>query len=333
MSQFNWPVIGHKKIVNYLQSVVANQKLNHAYLFYGPDFLGKRLVADYFMQSIFCIGQVRPCKECVHCQQINNRVHPDVIYIARPEDKSNISVEQARQVKSKLQNATFLNSYKIVLINGAQELSLAAANALLKILEEPTSKTIFILISNNISNIPQTILSRVQLIKFQPVGKEELSQYLKNKGQSRDEIYKLTHFSAGYPGKLVYFEKHPKLLSELEAQIKQIYQFINQPLYQKFNYIQGVAAQSKSAKTKEQSQFFIQILRQLLRDMLLIKNMCFGYLINTQLKGQLTQSAQHFSSPNLVSLIKKCDQAERYIQANANPRLSLEELALTIKPD
>jgi DNA polymerase-3 subunit delta' len=329
MSQFNWSVIGHQPIINYLQTVIQNNSFNHAYLFYGSDGLGKSLIANYFIKTIYCLADKNlPCDACLHCQQINNTIHPDIIYLTKAEDKKNITIEQVRQARSKIQHGTFLNSYKVILIPQANTLSLAASNALLKILEEPTQKTLFIFLTPTLKNIPATILSRVQTIKFMPVSFKDLEKYLINQGLNKTDAYALSHLAAGLPGQILPLLNHPKLLTEYKHDFQQLLTDISADLNSRFALVEKIAAQSNSESAKLNSKQFLQKLSSLLHDALLLKNMCFNRITHVALKQQLSALANKYSTLQLANLLAKIKTTYKYIDQNVNLRLAMENLML-----
>lgn len=329
MPSFNWPIIGHQKIVDYLQTVIANNSLSHAYLFYGPDSLGKSLVADNFIQSIYCIGQGDlPCGSCQHCRQVIKGIHPDLIYLTREQDKKNITVEQVRAARSQLQHGTFLNSHKLILIRAAHTLSLPAANALLKILEEPTAKTLFVFLSPTLKNIPATILSRLQLIKFLPVPAAVQQDHLISRGLPKRLAHELASLSAGFPGRVLPLLNHPKLLAEYKHNYQELLKIISSNLNTRFALVDKLAAQANSAATKSNSKQFLERLLSLLHDALLLKNMCFDKITHAYLKPELAKLADKYSSLKLANLLAKTKLTNQYIDQNINLRLALESLML-----
>lgn len=331
MPNFNWPIIGHSPIIRYLQTVIRNNSLGHAYLFYGPDGLGKSLIADYFIKSIYCRADIIPCNNCAYCRQVANKVHPDIIFIQRDEDKKNITIEQVRQARTKIHHGTFLNSHKIILIREAHTLSLAASNALLKILEEPTQKTIFILLSPSIKNIPATILSRIQTIKFMPLGYKELQKYLITIGLGREQSYELSHLSGGYPGKILPLLDHPKLLKEHKNKLRELLSHISGDLNTRFALVEKLAGQAKSERSKLEVGDFLFHLSLFIRDALLIKNSCFDKIIHISLKQELAKFAHNYSSNELAGLLDKIKLTQNYINHNVNMRLALENLMLAFQ--
>jgi len=178
-------IIGHKNIVSFLEKSLKNKQIAHAYLFYGPKHLGKKTIAENFAEML--LGQ-----------PIVN--HPAIYFVKRERKEKenkmaqNISIEQIRELERKLSLSSFLNSYKIGIIEEAETMSIEAANSLLKTLEEPTPKTVIILLASNISVLPATIVSRCQVLKFLPVAKEKIYNHLLSLGASRDEALNLTIF-------------------------------------------------------------------------------------------------------------------------------------------
>jgi DNA polymerase III subunit delta' len=330
MTKFNWPIVGHSSIINYLQTVIKNDRLNHAYLFYGPDNLGKTELAKNFIISIYCEDSNRPCHKCNHCLQIEKNIHPDIINISRESDKKNITIEQIREARNKIYHASFLNSHKIVLIKESNTLSLAASNALLKILEEPTKKTIFIFIAPSLKNIPQTILSRVQAIKFLPVSITNIEKYLVKKGIEKEQAYELGHLAGGYPGKVLHFLNHPKLLSDYKKDNRELLATITGDLNMRFKLIESLAGQVKSANAKDKSRLFLSSVNSLFRDILLIRNMCFDKVTHTYLKIELSKASSEYSSEKLAKILHKIKFTRAYIDQNVNLRLALENLMLEI---
>jgi DNA polymerase-3 subunit delta' len=329
MPKFNWPIIGHQKIINYLQTVIKNKTLSHGYLFYGPDGLGKTEIADYFIKTIYCASRASlPCGSCIHCRQISKGIHPDVIYLTKAPDKKNISVEQVRETRSKIYRGTFLNSHKIILISEAETLSLAASNALLKILEEPTQKTIFIFLAPSLQNIPATILSRLQLIKFMPVPTEQLEAYLVQQGLGKAEAYELAHLAGGFPGRILPLFNHPKLLTEYKNKFLELLESISDDLSSRFALVEKLAAQTNSQSAKIESRQFLQDLNSLLHDSLMLKNMCFDKIVHQPLKKQLSSLANKYTSSQLAKLLTKIKITQKYLEQNINLRLALENLML-----
>lgn len=331
MVEFKWPVIGHQPVQKYLQTVIRNQRLHHAYLFYGPEGLGKSLVAEYFIQSLYCSDQQsKPCGQCTYCRQITNGVHPDVIYLDKLADKKNITIEQVRQVRQQIQRSSFANSYKVVLIKQAHTLSLAASNSLLKILEEPTGQTIFILITSTLDYLPSTILSRAQLIKFSPLSVKELEQAIIAKGFNKKQAHLLARLSHGLPGKILPLLSSPAELNNYQQQFKDILKIISADLNQRFKAIEKISAQLNAEASKLKTKEFLNLFFIVVRDLFLIKNNCYDKISCGHLEGDLLRTAEQYNLTQLADILSSTQQVYNLVDQNINLRLALESLMLKL---
>ncbi|HOZ36376.1 MAG TPA: DNA polymerase III subunit delta' C-terminal domain-containing protein [bacterium] len=330
MNSFNWPVIGHQKIINYLQSVVERNSPNHAYLFYGPPGIGKNLVADLFVKSLFCASaNAKPCGTCAHCRQLAAGSHPDVIDLIRETDQKNINIERIREARSQVQNYPFFNSYKVLFIREADTLSLGASNALLKILEEPRGQTIFVFIGENLKFFPRTVLSRLQVIKFLPINEEEIEKYLVAQKIDRPLARELAAASLGFPGRVWPFINHPKNFHEHTAQLSLLLQKAFSQTNERFRLIENLASQSNSEAAKKNSRDFLNDLLFIVRDSLLVKSGLSAHITFPGLESDLAFFARRHSAASLINILSEIRKTSHYLKQNVNPRLALENLILS----
>ncbi|MDD2647160.1 MAG: hypothetical protein PHV78_02750 [Patescibacteria group bacterium] len=316
MVQVNWPIAGHKKIVEFLQKSIANNRLAHAYLFYGSQNVGKGLVALNFISEILTKNSIGRDKNLIQ-EQIRQKSHPDVFWIEKLENKRNISIDQVRDLRINLNLSPFSNGHKIVIINNAEELSEAAANSFLKILEETPSKTIIILLVNNLKRILPTITSRCQLIKFNPVPLEEIKKFLVNKLKVKaGEAEILSQLSFGRPGLIVDWLEQKEKSKEYQQQIKFFIKIINGTLHEKINFVSQI----------EDVPFFAwQII---LRDMLLFKNNL--PIINSEIKISIERLIGKWSEEKIYAAIKSLERTEKLFRFNINKKLALENFFINL---
>ena len=162
-----------------LSAHLAAGKAAHAYLFAGPEGVGKRLLALEFAKALNCSSaQSKPCDGCVVCHQITKSVHPDV-HRAAPSGASNqIKMDDIRQVLGRIGLRPYSAREQVAILEGAERLTEEAANSLLKSLEEPTPTTCFLLTTDQLSHCLPTIISRCQVIRCQPLATETVQQIL-----------------------------------------------------------------------------------------------------------------------------------------------------------
>src|SRR3989344_3218725 len=169
-------MIGHTKNIKYFQNVIKTGRLVHAYLFSGPEMIGKKMFAVNLAQNILSTSHVES--------------NPDLKIISPKIDEGDtkIYIEDIRDLKSFLSVKPFYGPYKIAVIDDADRLTPEASNSLLKILEEPSASSILILITSKPRYLLQTIYSRCQEIKFSPPKEDELDDIIPARLKSEDKI-------------------------------------------------------------------------------------------------------------------------------------------------
>ena len=272
-----------------------------------------------------------PCEGCVFCQQLNKGIHPDVFYLKKEDDKKNISVEQVREMQKFLSLTSFLNSYKIAMIINAQELSEAAQNALLKILEEPSSKTILILLAEDYNFLLPTIVSRCQLVKFRPLNGDKIFHYLLSLGASREQAKILNLLCCGRIGLALELFQKPELFNSYLEKMNQILNFFNQDLSTRFKNSASIFSDAKNAIESTASlNKELDYWQLILRDMLLIKNNLGHMLVNYHFKETFEKISAGYSNSNLLNLLKQVTKIKQYLNYNINPRLVVENLLIDL---
>ncbi len=217
-------IIGQKQAVTLLKRAIKRGRLSHAYLFYGMRGIGKQTMAYTLAGALLCKSskEEKPCKVCVACKKLSKNIHPDFLLVY-PEKKE-ITISQIRRISEFIKYRPIEGAYQIIFIKEAEKMNQEAANALLKSLEEPPSYTIFILLTQNPSQLLPTIVSRCQPVRFNPIASELIKEYLKkNCGFEEKVAETLADISQGSIGiALDIAEKG--LLEELNAFVKAGYE-------------------------------------------------------------------------------------------------------------
>jgi len=170
-------LIGQEHIVRTLRNAIELNKISHAYLFSGTRGVGKTTTARILAKAINCAkGPIpEPCDECNFCQEITLGNSIDVREI---DGASNNSVAEARELIETIRYAASASRYKVYIIDEVHMLSKSAFNALLKTLEEPPPKVVFLFATTELSKIPETILSRCQCFEFKPLSQRQIIEQL-----------------------------------------------------------------------------------------------------------------------------------------------------------
>lgn len=188
-----WTTIGHNGNRKYFEAAIKNGALAHAYIFYGPEMIGKKMFAEDLFRLL-------------NSAESLNQPDFKLISPRTEEGKTQIYIDDIRELKHFLSFKSYSGLYKFVLINDADRLTEEASNAFLKVLEEPTPNSIIVLVTSKSKWILPTISSRCELIKFSPIGQGEIDDFLYSKKISKDDkefILKMAHGRLGWVIKLL----------------------------------------------------------------------------------------------------------------------------------
>jgi DNA polymerase-3 subunit delta' len=195
-------IIGHERPVQILKRAIAHGTLAHAYLFSGEEGIGKKMTAFALAAAVNCRepGQDGGCGACPPCRKVANAAHPDVHVLA--PDGGEIKIDQIRETQSELALRPFEGAKKVLIVDGAEKMNDAAANALLKTLEEPPGDAVIMLVSSLPQGLLPTIRSRCQEIRFLPLPRRVLAQALmQRRGLSEGDAWFLAAISRGSIGR------------------------------------------------------------------------------------------------------------------------------------
>jgi DNA polymerase-3 subunit delta' len=253
---------------------------------------------------------------CSPCLRIEKNNHPDVHCIQK-EDSDFIKIEQIHQMHRDIYLRPFEGKYKVFIMLNAEDLTSEAANCLLKILEDPPSDSLIILIASDLRRILPTVISRCQKVMFNAKDPSQVETVL-NCEHHLDKD--LSHFLAfafeGRLGQALQFKDH-NILSEKNQIIRQ---FIINPQ----------APFNKSvSKDKEELEWILKILLTCVRDIYLLKiGIDKKKLINQDVSDKLIALAERFSFSDLDRILQQLSDTLQGFQQNINPRLLMDNLRL-----
>jgi DNA polymerase III subunit delta' len=164
----DWGVVGNTWAIELLAQAVRTGRVSHAYLFVGPEQIGKATLAKAFAQALVCerasgpAGDGAPCGECRACRRVAEGRYPDVQIIAA--EKNFIQIDQIRTLQLDAAVAPLEGKRKVFIVQEIERATPAAANALLKTLEEPPPNVVLVLTSNRRDMVLPTVLSRCQIL-------------------------------------------------------------------------------------------------------------------------------------------------------------------------
>lgn len=225
-------VLGHQRQQEMFANAVRRDRLGHAYLFAGPDGVGKKLFAKILAQSLLCSnrlpGELSACGECSGCRQVLSGTHPDLMQIALPEGKSELPIDlfvgsadkRGREgLCHELSLSPMLGGHRIAIIDDADKMNIASGNSLLKTLEEPGPGAVLILIAIDPDQVIQTIRSRCQSVYFGTLEPADISAVLQMQGveSSEAEISQAVQRANGSVGKAMRWLQHSEEQGNIDA--------------------------------------------------------------------------------------------------------------------
>jgi DNA polymerase-3 subunit delta' len=271
-----------------------------------------------------------PCGRCRSCRKIQSGNHPDIIRVE--PSSSFIKIKQIRDICDTLSLKPYEAKLRIIIISDAQAMNPQAANALLKVLEEPPARTVLILTALQTSDLLPTIVSRCQHIRFSPISKEKLKTFLVEKHGINSEDAAI--FSAMANGSIA------KALSMIRKNsqtnwiclrdwllniigLEQTGSLSLQPVIILLSFAE------KLSKNKEIIQDSLEIIKTYLRDLIIYKYSP-EKIINKDLISKIQYASQKISVKSLLSQIQAIQTAQKDIKANTNLRLTLEVMMLRL---
>ncbi|MDD3334985.1 MAG: DNA polymerase III subunit [Eubacteriales bacterium] len=192
----------------------------HAYLLTGARGLGKRTFAEVLASALFCTSEIKPCGVCESCRRVLDHNEPDVLTLYADDGKQ-IGVDRVREIIRAVSQHSFGTGYRVVLIEPVDKLTPQAQNCLLKSLEEPVAKVVFLLMTHELTATLGTIASRCVRVKLSPWPDEQLRQTLEKRGYAPERIDTVLGLCGGNIGAAIDLLSDEKGDAEAEAFVRE----------------------------------------------------------------------------------------------------------------
>ena len=360
-------IVGQKELTKHLIDEVNNEKISHAQMFLGKPGYGSLPLALAFIQYLFCENKQAQdsCGACASCRKVEKLQHPDLHFsfhtvqsiskvsdaalgdwrdqiaenpyfdlntwlkrIDIKERKPIISVHESEAIIKKLSLRSYEGGYKVMVIWMSEEMNPSCANKLLKIIEEPPNKTLFILITESQEYMLQTILSRCQIVKVPRIKMEDMSQHLKHNlkvgGGNADSV------ASRVDGDLV---ETLEFLGDHEEQDANRTQFIQlmRVCYKK-NVLDMIEwSEEIAAASREQQKVFLKYALHMFRQSML-RNYTEDHLtkVSEEEDQFLDKFSQFISGNNVFDFMKTFNEAHYHIERNANSKILFTNLCFNV---
>lgn len=359
-------IVGHTEAKKRLLKMVNEQRVPHALLFSGKDGNGSLPMAIALAQHLFCTNKQEKgaCGECSSCKKVSKLIHPD-LHLSFPIAKSKeikssddlivnfreaflnnhyltqetwfneinaenkqpvIPVEESNNIIKKLSYTTYEGSFKISIIWQPEHMNQSSANSLLKILEEPPEKTIFILISHQPEQLLATIISRTQQIPFQLLSEQEIADALIQNYKVNEEVAKQSAMLANgnYSEALAILTNSEESVSFLSLFQRLMRISLKFDCDKAFEIVDELAALGR-----EKQKLFLQYGLEVFRDCLMYN---FGEKNLIRLAGAekqfLEKFAPYITQKNYQKLTEIFNDNYYYVERNANPKILFMDMVL-----
>jgi DNA polymerase-3 subunit delta' len=317
-----WNTIGHEWAVAMLARAAMTQPA-HAYLFTGPAHIGKMTLAYDFARALNCTGEDPPCGVCRVCVQIAGSRHPDFHLVQRQPDKSEILLEQLRELQNDLTFKPYEARWRVAVIEDAQEANASAANSFLKTLEEPGPQVVILLTAPNPEAVIPTIRSRCQIMPLRALPAGQVEQALGDVFHVAPEAAQLlSRLSVGRIGWAISASQDEEVLPQRTARLQEMLGLLPQ------SRAARVELAGRLTRTESDVGPLLELWLSWWRDLLLVKGGCAEAIVNVDLRERLSRDADSLDMSAIRRTLEAIQSARRQIGQNVNPRLALEVMLL-----
>lgn len=322
-------IIGHKQVVTQLCLMQQEDRIPHAMLFCGTDGVGKSLVAEALAAAILCHAPVhnQACGHCKACQALAASTHPDFFQI-QPESETKaapaIRIEAVRKLQEEIARIPLLSERRVVIMQEADKMNEAAANCLLKTIEEPSGQIVFILLTSRPSALLDTIISRCMRVEFGILQPDELVKILYQQGIEEPLAGKLASIADGSVSKALAMQDEELLNLQTQAfdlasaagtlGVEQLLQL----------------AKEMSSHSRERLIQWLGFLAMIYRDLLMLYSGSGLPLYNQSDIDRLSSLLNKYHQQELLQLLQLVQDYQKRLGSNVNTQLCLEGFLIRI---
>ena len=321
-------MLGQERAKLLLAAAFAPERLGHAYLFTGPDGVGKTLLAQEAAQALLCRGDgARPCGACQDCRLFAHDSHPDFLLLEPEGDSRVIKIDKIRDLIHTLSLMPVQGDRRVAILRDADALNEEAANALLKTLEEPPASALLILTSSRPRALLPTLRSRCQEIRFEPLSAEHLRAILDDRpGLDEEDVAAAVRLAGGSADRAL------QLIESgcLEIRRKTLARILALPTEDVFEIADDVLDWAKAASKqyepqRERLRAFFYMLESTYRD-IMVRAVGDGKEAMPEAGVPLPDGAQRLAPQRLLGIHEALCDARRQIDANATIDFVLQDL-------
>ena len=319
-------IIGNEDAKDYFIKALTKDHLSHSYIFEGPYGVGKKTFARKLAKAILCENRDgdKACDRCQSCHMVEAGTHPDIITIEK--DTKVTKVDNIREnIVREMEIKPYQSNHKIIIVNAADTINIQGQNAMLKTIEEPPKYGIIILVCENLASMLPTIKSRCITVRFNPLSKEKMNEYLQGKGinEAERQVYsKLSEGSIGVINDILQDENYIELRKQSAAYLERL---------GKANLLQLYDLVKEITDQKEQIEQILEFWLYWYRDVAVIKTSGSDDLYYLDYQKQLLDMSQNITYNKVSQNIESIKYAILDIKQNIYSTFVIENLLLKLK--
>jgi DNA polymerase-3 subunit delta' len=339
-----YTVTGQDAAVRSLRAALTDGRLSHAYLFAGPEHVGKTRTALQFAQALNCDGDDPPCGRCRPCERIASGSHPDVeivtiggLCIPPPNENHDhsrdnsrgIRICQVRRLQSVVSRAPFEGRYRVMIVEPADALIREAEVALLKTLEEPPAQVVIILITNRADALLDTIRSRARLVTFGGMPRAAVESALRNRWDvEASHASELARLSGGRLGWAVIALHDERMIEDRASALADAERIATAPLADRFAWAGEVGG--RFSRDRAAVQQTLALWEEWWRDILLITAGREELAVHREGIERMRHLAAGCDTAAAARALRALADARQQLDENASPVLALEVMMLAL---
>jgi DNA polymerase-3 subunit delta' len=339
-----WRTLGQEGTVEWLSRSIGEGAIHHAYLFLGPEHVGKMTLALDLACALNCESDAPPCGECNACKRILEWKHADILVPppasevdedGEPEEdrtagpSNSIRIKQMRNLDHMANLPPFEGKWKVILIDDADRMTVASANYILKTLEEPPAHVVWMLLARNENSLLDTIISRCQRVDVRPIAVPQLANILMERyGADEERANLLARVSGGRTGWAISAMQDDSAMATRASRLESIIQLMQLGPTARFDLSREMDQQYR--RDQRAVLETLDVWTTWWRDLMMMKTGCADTVVNVDYVNDLEEQAQSLTLELVRESIANLDEAREDLALNVIPRLVFDSLFYSI---